>query len=602
MNDQPIRKLAVLLHADVVSSTELVQIDEITAHQRMQDAFRRLTQKIADHNGIAHEVRGDALVAEFPRASDAVAAASEFQAENCEYNLKLEDDVRPQLRIGIAIGEVVIADNTVTGEGIVMAQRLEQLAEPNGICVQGAAVETMPKRMTLDFQNLGECLLKGFAEPIRAFSIKPPLHSPSTPKSERQLNPSGEDLTGTSKMQRPSIAVLPLTNMSGDPEQTFFSDGITEDIITELSRFSTLSVVARHSSFALKGETTNIKQIGEALAAQYVVEGSVRRAENRVRITVQLVETESGNHIWAERYDRDLEDIFAVQDEVTSSIVAVLVGRVQENIVDRALRRPTDNVRAYELMLQGKSLRDGLNAKDMDQARQVLEKAIKLDPRYARAHMYLSDTLVIDLWLGLASEGDLELAYQLALKAVELDGNDVFIQDHLGYAYLCKGYWEEANTQFEKTLSKIVNEAESLAWTGYAFLLMGHHQKALDIVLEASRLDPLHPRSFDWILGQVFLFNGRAEDTVRVLHRDSLLNSLGCATLVCAYAELGREHDSRIALEHFVDERHREFGARQMAVEDNSITSLAGGYRKMWRHQADWERIADGLRAAGLTD
>ena len=204
---------------------------------------------------------------------------------------------------------------------------------------------------------------------------------------------------------KPSVAVLPFTNMSGDPEQDYFSDGITEDIITGLSRFRTLFVVARHSSFAFRNENLGVREIGRRLGVQYVVEGSVRRAGSQVRISVQLADASTGNHIWAERYDRELDDIFAVQDEVTRSIVAVLPGRVQEDVADRASRMPTENMKAYEYMLRGKSLRDGLNAEDTAEAREMFKKALELDPRYARAYMYLADTYVVDGWLGLAEEG-----------------------------------------------------------------------------------------------------------------------------------------------------------------------------------------------------
>jgi TolB-like protein len=448
-------------------------------------------------------------------------------------------------------------------------------------------------KLVLTYEDLGAQTIKNIAEPVRAYRVA---------GAKPAMTLDHHRGAALARPDKPSIAVLPLTNMSGDPEQEYFSDGITEDIITELARFSTLFVIARHSSFAFKGAKLDITEVGRKLGVQYVVEGSVRRAGNRVRISAQLIEAETGNHIWAERYDRDLDDIFAVQDEVTRSIVAVLPGRVQANVADRASRKPTDNMKAYELMLRAKSLRDGLNAEDTAQARRLLEKAIEIDPRYARAHMYLADTYVVDLWLGLATAHASGVSLQLARKGAGLDSNDVYIQDQLGFAYLCEGLWDDAEVQFDKTLSQIVNEAESMAWCGYGFMLLGRHEKARDIVLEAMRLDPLHPPALDWILGQIYYFGGHYADVIRVLIGEALLNSLAHAFLAGAYAHLGRVSEARSALDAFVRERRREFGSRNIVVEDDSIAALAGGYRMMWRNEADWDHIANGLRKAGLSD
>ncbi|MDW4549051.1 BTAD domain-containing putative transcriptional regulator [Defluviimonas sp. D31] len=399
---------------------------------------------------------------------------------------------------------------------------------------------------------------------------------------------------------KPSVAVLPFTNMSGDPEQDYFSDGITEDIITGLSRFRTLFVVARHSSFAFRDENLGVREIGQRLGVQYVVEGSVRRAGSKVRISAQLADALTGNHVWAERYDRELDDIFAVQDEVTRSIVAVLPGRVQEDVAERASRMPTENMKAYEYMLRGKSLRDGLNAEDTAEARELFNKALELDPRYARAYMYLADTYVVDGWLGLAEEGASGKSLALSRKGAGLDNTDVYIQDQLGYAFLCEGLWDEAEVQFEKTLSKIVNEAESMAWCGYAFLLLGRREKALEVVLEAIRLDPLHSPSIDWILGQVHFFAGDYGAVVQVLIGEALLNSLAHAFLVSAYAHLGQREEAKAALAEFIRMRRREFASRGIAIQNDTVESLAGAYRAMWRDPSDWEHLVEGLRKAGL--
>lgn len=427
-----------------------------------------------------------------------------------------------------------------------------------------------------------------------------PMGTTHIPNNKKELKTNTNDVHPVS--EKPSIAVLPLANLSGDPEQEYFSDGITEDIITELSRFKTLYVIARHSSFAFKGKEIDIWSLGQKLNVQYVIMGSVRRAGERVRITAQLIDTHSGNHIWAERYDRNMEDIFVVQDEVTRSIVAVLPGLVQEDVAERASRSQTDNMKAYEYMLRGKSLRDGLNAEDTAAARQLFEKALKLDPRYARAYMYLADTYVVDTWLGLAPLGASDTSLELARKGALLDNNDVFIQDQLGFAFLCKGLWNDAEVQFDKTLSQIVNEAESMAWCGYGFLSLGHHEKAREVVLEAMRLDPLHPPSLNWILGQIYYFECKYEDAVRVLMGEALLNSLAHAFLAGALAHLGRMAEAKAALKNFIEKRHQEFQSRNINIESDNLNSLAGGYRVIWKKDDDWAHFTDGLRKAGLRD
>jgi TolB-like protein len=402
--------------------------------------------------------------------------------------------------------------------------------------------------------------------------------------------------------EKPSIAVLPFVNHSGDPEQEYFSDGITEDIIAELSRFHSLFVIARNSSFRYKRSDVSIQDIGRSLGVHYVVEGSVRRSGERIRIVVQLSEAETEKQIWAERYDRELQDIFELQDEVTRSIVAILPGRIQEDVVDRAARKPTDNMKAYELMLQGKAYRDMLNAEGNAGARACCEMAIELDPRYARAYMYLSDSYIVDFWLGLADDNAQERAMTYARRAAELDSNDVYIQDHLGFAHLSCGLWREAEVQFDRTLGKIVNEAESMAWCGYAFLLLGQTGKARTVVVEARRMDPLHPPTLDWILGQISFYEQDYEQVIDLLYGKALLNSLAYAFVAASHAYLNHHDSTPLALSAFVAERRKEFTSRGIDVTADSVNSLAGAYRRMWKNPKHWEMLADGLRRAGLPD
>ena len=601
MNTPSTRKLAVILHADIAGSTELVQKNESLAHDRMVEVFKRFSAVISEHDGIAREIRGDALLGEFGRASDAVSAALSFQHDNAICQKAHKENIRPLLRIGIAMGEVVVADNTMTGEGIVMAQRLEQLAEAGGVVIQSAVYETIPRRLPFQYKNLGEHILKGFIEPVRAYRVTlQPQESQSENNEPPIYKPLGREYLSVESPEKPSIAVLPFTNMSGDPQQDYFSDGISEDLITELSRFKTLFVIARNSSFRFKGDRNDIKATGKSLGVQYIVEGSVRKSGNRVRISAQLVDTTTGNHIWAERYDRELEDLFTVQDEVTKSIVAVLPGRVQVDVADRAARKPTQNMKAYEFMLRGKAYRDKLSAEGNAKARECCEKAIELDPHYARAYMYLSDSYIVDLWLGLLDPASSGLGLEIARQAVALDGQDVYIQDHLGFGYLSQGMWKEAEVQFDKTLSKIVNEAESMAWCGYGYLLLDQRDKARIVVMEAMRLDPLHPSTMDWILGQINYFDEQYENVVSLLVGEAQLNSLAHAFLTSAYAHLGQSEQAHAALGGFIKQRTQEFSSRGTQVVEDTCASLAGAYRIMWRNPNYFDHLIEGLHLAGL--
>jgi TolB-like protein len=534
------------------------------------------------------------VIAEFVSPVEAVRCAVKIQQELDSGDVDMPNHARMQLRIGINLGDVIVEGKNLLGDGVNIAARLESIADPGGITIARSVYDQVRKQLDLDYVDMGDQQLKNIADVVQVYKV---LISDEGSKSNESatLGPLPE------YPDKPSIAVLPFVNMSGDPEQEYFSDGISEDLITQLSRFRTLFVIARNSSFSFKGKNIDVKAAGRTLGIQYIVEGSVRRAGNRVRITAQLVEARTGNHIWAERYDRELKDLFDVQDDVTQAIVAVLPGRVQEDVVERASRKPTENMKAYELMLLGKTYRDQLSAEGNAKARECCEKAIALDPRYARAYMYLSDSYIVDLWLGLVEPGKTGLALRLARQAASLDGNDVYIQDHLGFGYLNEGMWDEAEKQFDKTLSKIVNEAESMAWCGYAFLLLGHDDKARDIVVRAMRLDPLHPPTLEWILGQIYYFQGRYEDVIQLLVGEALLNSVAHAFLTGAYAHLGRMEEAQSALAAFILERRKEFNSRHIEIEKENCSTLASAYRIMWRNPANWERIVEGLRIAGLS-
>jgi adenylate cyclase len=589
--DQLSRKLAVILHADVVDSTVLVRQDETIAHQRIHDAFQRFSETIKTHNGVAREIRGDALIAEFSRASDAVAASLEFQAENEVYLQDFPDQIRPVLRIGIAMGEVIVADNTVTGEGIVLAQRLEQLAESGGICIQGAAYETIPRRLPFKFENLGDRELKGFEEPVRVYAVK--QQSQSHAQTQQKV-------TTTYYADKPSIAVLPLNNMSGDPEQEYFSDGITEDIITELSRFPILYVIARHSSFAFKGEKIDIKEVAEKLSVQYVVEGSVRRVGNRARITAQLIDAETGKHIWGERYDRELDDIFAVQDEVTRAIVATIAAQLGKTVSENAARKTTNSIKSYEYLLQANRHYYRFNPDDNIVAAQLYQKAIERDPQFSRAYAGLANTYTTDYFLGwLRTKNALQNGLENAQKALELDSNDALARIILAWALIGNSQWEDAEIELDRVLASKPGDADILAESGNGLKAVGRLEVGIALLEEAICLNPLFPDTYQRWLGQAYYRAGRYQEAINTL-RAVRMDGWGYGVLAASLARVGELEHARDALNKFVAQRHKEL--KTSGVSASTTADLLGNYKDNFRTEADWRHLLDGLHMAGLTE
>jgi adenylate cyclase len=483
-------KLAVILHADVVGSTALVQHDETVAHERIQDSFCRFSEIIEAYGGVTHELRGDALVAEFDRASDAVCAGIAFQADNSQVNATLEDGVCPEVRIGISLGEVVIADNTITGAGVVLAQRLEQLADPGGMCIQDAAYQSVPKRLPFEYQSQGEQTLKGFEEPVRAYSVT--LKAGEViPAAELVDRPARATLELPNK---PSIAVLPFTNISSDSEQEYFSDGITEDIITDLSKVSGLFVIARNSSFVFKGKATNVTQVGKALGVRYVLEGSVRRAGDKLRINAQLIESASGNHLWAERYDGDLADIFALQDQITENVVAALAVTLTRAEQKRSLGKQTQNLHAYDYVLRGNAYHHRMTKEGNIKAKEMFERAIERDPEYAPAYAGLAWVLVHDSNQGWSSDEQrtLKAGLENADRAVVLD--DSLAKAHLALAdaYCWTKLHEQAVAEGRRAVALDPSYAEGHMALAYYLLVAGHAEEGVEEAQKALRFNPVH--------------------------------------------------------------------------------------------------------------
>lgn len=502
MTENSSRRLAVILHADIVGSTALVQKNESVAHQRFRDTFQRLSEAVASYGGTTREIRGDALVAEFPRASDAVTAALAFQlADEAHYDT-LDDDIRPRLRIGISLGEVVIADDTVTGAGVILAQRLEQLAEPGGVVVQGTVSETVPVRLPFNFESLGEQALKGFEQPVRAFvariSAGESLPEPEPrPDTRIEQKPPDVDLPPqpVEHSDKPSIAVLPFTNMSGDPEQEYFSDGITEDIITALSYFRSFPVIARNSTFTYKGQAIRVQQVAAELGARYVLEGSIRKAGERIRITAQLVDAETGHHVWADRFDSTISDIFDVQDEISSKIVATIQPELAQAEREKATIKRPENLTAWDLTLRGMAFCNKHTLEDHASARKVFQAAIDLDPDYADAWAGLGWSYLAEIALVGTEERQslLEKGSQAAKRAVELDSRSSFAHYALGVAHAWAEQYSKSISEAEISLQLNPYHAQALMGLGNRLDLVGRTAEGIVKMKQGLQLSPRDP-------------------------------------------------------------------------------------------------------------
>jgi TolB-like protein/Flp pilus assembly protein TadD len=535
MADQPTqRRLAAILAADVVGYSRLMEADEaatLTALKvRRKDVLDPLVSK---YQGRIFKTTGDGVLVEFASAVNAVQCAVELQQGMAAANNDQPEDRRIVLRIGVNLGDVMVEGSDLYGDGINIAARLEGIAEPGGILVSGTAYDQVKNKTTTGFDELGPQTLKNIADPVRAYRCN------GTPVVATMAKTATE---------RPSIAVLPFSNMSGDPEQDYFSDGITEDIITELSRFRSLFVIARNSSFAFKASATDVRNVGRKLGVRYVVEGSVRRAGNRIRVTAQLTDAEAGNHVWAERYDRELADIFDVQDEVTRQIVINIAPRLQAADHLSAKRRTPEDMRAYDHYLQAKVLIDApRDISDLELGREHCDRAIEIDPGYARAHAYKSSSYTIGLALmelGAIAEWQAK-ALASAERAVELDPLDNVSHWVLGEAAFWAGQPDRARQHIREALALNPNDADVLAVAGYIEAGLGDPEAGLRNMQLALERNPTIPRWYHWVTGVTLAALGRYEEALKEYNRYGSPHADIFKLRAIAMVQLGRFEEAR---------------------------------------------------------
>lgn len=582
-------KLAVILHADVAGSTSLVQRDERRAHERVTDAFRQFAAVIRTYGGVVLETRGDALLAGFSRASDAVGAALAFQQVNAGHNATLDDDMTPELRIGIALGEVVVADNTVTGAGVVLAQRVEQSAGPGGVCITGAVREALPSRLPLDYDNLGGQELKGFEQPVHVHAVRLETGA-EVPQPERRqasrrryvslaamaalalvgallalawlepwqpkTEPASTERMAHELPDEPSIAVLPFDNLSGDPEQDFLAVGLTEEITTTLSNTPELFVIARHSTDIYKGKTVSIKQVAEEQGVRYVLEGSVQREGDRVRINAQLIDALEGDHLWAERYDRKFEDLFALQDDITHNIAVALQVKLVGGEEARSRTRTTQDPEAFRLAYKAEWHLRRFDRENNVKARELAIQAEQMSPGAGLPRVIEAWTHIFDARFGWSQsrESSLEEAEKIVGELLAVDDEDPDNYFVLSFLHKTRGEFEQAISASERAISLNPNHADAVANLAHTLIYAGRAAESIPLLEKAMRLSPYYPGWYSSTLGHAYMMTGEYDKAIEALKkglaRDSgvLLNHVRLAESYALKGDLerARNHVSKV--------------------------------------------------------
>jgi len=581
------RRLTAILAADVVGYSRLIRADEDGTLARLKSLRRELiVPKIAAHGGRVVKLMGDGMLAEFGSVVDAVRAAAEVQEGVAERNGALPEQERIVFRVGINLGDVVIEGDDIHGDGVNVAARLEGLAEPGGICISGAVHDQVRNRSALIFEDMGEQTVKNIDEPVRVWRW-----SPAGPDAAAVRPGSGRPLALPDK---PSIAVLPFDNMSGDPEQEYFADGIAEDIITALSRMRWFFVIARNSSFAFKGRAVDVKQVSRDLGVRYVLEGSVRKAGNRVRITVQLIDASNGNHLWAERYDRELSDIFAVQDEITQTVVATIEPQLYVAESERAGRKTPESLDAWDLTMRAMPHLWRMTGPDNARAQELLRAAIERAPDYAHAYGPLGFSYIWHAWMGWGDDPTrlIPEAEAAGRRAIALDDQDPWAHLAIACVFGYRRRRDDAVDEIRKALELNPNFSLAYAWLGIVTGYAGEFEASNEALDRAYRISPRDPFNA-WlpVLRSIVYFTAERHAEARDLAFQTIKvrpDMVGAwRVVVVASAHMGDLDEARRAL----DQTRR--------LQPTISLAWARDYGP-WVRKQDLDRYVEGFRLAGL--
>jgi adenylate cyclase len=587
------RRLAAIVSADVAGYSRLMGRDE----SGTLAALKALRQEVVDpaiasHGGRIVKTTGDGLLLEFPSVVNAVRCAVEVQTAIHAKRVDVPEERRVTFRIGINIGDIIVEGDDIFGDGVNVAARLQEIAAPGSICISSRVHEDVRDRLGTAFADGGTQTLKNIVRPVQVWRWQPSTAVPSKPVTAPTALPLPD---------KPSIAVLPFQNMSGDPEQEYFTDGIVEDIITALSRFKALFVIARNSSFTYKGKAVDIKQVGRELGVRYVLEGSVRKAANRLRISGQLIDASTGGHLWADHFDGVVEDVFELQDRVTSCVVGAIAPKLEQAEIGRAMRKPTESLDAYDCFLQAMAHFHLLTRDSLLEARRLFRRATDLDPNYAAAYGFGVWCVIACLtngWLA-DPEREIEEGVGLARRAVIIGMDDpvALLSGAGGLGYLA-GELESGIAHVDRAIFLNPNLAFAWSVSGYLRMYLGEHADAIERFERAIRLSPLDPlaHSFHAGMSQALLFAGRYDGAASLARKAALGNPTGAVparweAIACALS--GRIVEAREAL------------ARMRAIDPDlrlSHLERGRGVASQLRRAEDRALVIEGLRRAGLPE
>jgi adenylate cyclase len=623
------RKLAAILSADVVGYSRLMAEDEAATIRTLTDYREDIAMRVRQHRGRVVDTPGDNLLAEFPTALDAVRCAVETQGVLRALNASLSDERRMDFRIGVHMGDVAAEGERIYGDGVNIAARLEALAEAGGVCISATVHEQVRNKLDAGFTDIGDHAVKNIPDQIHVYRVQLedgaalPWSEPKPGRPailavgvlvllvvgglllwnfDRERSPSpgarlsNQELSVPGFSGVPAIAVLAFDNLSGDPDQEYFADGIAEDLITRLSSWRRFPVIARNSSFVYKGKAVDVQQVSRELGVRYVVEGSVRRAGERVRISAQLIDATTGHHVWAETYDRELRDIFALQDEISEAIAASVQPEIRRAEVKRVVRRQPESLDAYESQLRGLWRLWKFTPEHNAAARRFFGRAVELDPHYVDPRFGVALTHFADVvfeWSDARSESVAALE-RSARECVELDAESARCQLSLGFAYMVTGKQAEEIAAFERSVRLDPSLGAAYGWLGMALAITGRPEEALANLEKARRLDPYDPATQRYLLYTAWAHfaAGRYAEAVAEARRAVEMepgSSLALRTLAASYAQLGRLEEARNALEE--------------AVRFEPDLSLRKVQRQNPTTEPDFlARWLDGLRVAGLKE
>ena len=579
------RRLAAILAADVVGYSRLMEVDETgtlaALKARRSDVLGPL---VAKHQGRIFKTTGDGVLVEFASAVNAMQCAVDLQQGMAAANAEQPEDRHIVLRIGVNLGDVMAEGGDLYGDGVNIAARLESIAEPGGILVSGTTYDHTKNKIKIGFDDLGVQSLKNIAEPVRAYRVTG--------------IPRVLPVTARGVADKPSIALLPFVNISGDATQDYLSDGITENIIASLSRFRDLLVIASNSTFAYKGKAVKIQDVSRELGVRYLLEGSVQRSSERVRITAQLIDGATGQHLWTERYDRGVEDIFAVQDDVTNMIVGQLAtaygGRLRKAWQGRVEKTGPQDFRAYDHHQRGMDIFNRFTKEDVERARECFHQAVALDPAYGKPYAKIAWTHLIDVqfgWSGNAEES-MAIALEFATMALARDDDEAWGHWALaGYHMLCTRY-DRALAEYKKALELNPNDADVLNDLGMCLSYAGRAVEGIEMVRNAMRLNPHYPEYWVMQFGPIYFDAGQYEEAIATLESLRSLDTIGVQLyLAASYAALGHADQARRAVERVI-----EFDP-QATIRCRTVVGMAP-----YKDPKDLEHFRESLRKAGLPE